>query len=263
MLPFPKTYLIIVTLLLTVTFHVWAENYQRPKVVVSVYNDAEVSERALGHAEQTAAGIFNKAGIDILWKNCNSSRKYVGPDALVRAGEQSSPGSLSPIKDAVGLRPIGRVGTPAPTRSRVETLDCSRFEWPTHLAVRVVSRSGQTLSRTLTDEVFGVAFLSEEGTGCYIDVFYDRVLGLNADWNVSPAEILGTVIAHELGHLLLGSNSHSDAGIMKARWEGGELGRLSRGNLWFTSEQRGRMIRKLESVPSGSNQLAVSARPPL
>jgi hypothetical protein len=39
--------------------------------------------------------------------------------------------------------------------------------------------------------------------------------------------ILGRVITHELGHLLLGKNAHSAAGIMHARWRAQDLG-LSR-----------------------------------
>ena len=35
--------------------------------------------------------------------------------------------------------------------------------------------------------------------------------------------ILGWVIAHELGHLLLGRNAHSAAGIMRARWRAQDL----------------------------------------
>jgi hypothetical protein len=68
---------------------------------------------------------------------------------------------------------------------------------------------------------------------------------LHATWNVALADILGTVIAHELGHLLLGSNSHSGVGIMRAHWQGEELRRLSRGGLWFTNEQAGDMRGKV------------------
>ena len=35
--------------------------------------------------------------------------------------------------------------------------------------------------------------------------------------------LLGTVIAHELGHLLLSTNSHSTFGLMRANWSGKEL----------------------------------------
>ena len=82
-----------------------------------------------------------------------------------------------------------------------------------------------------------MAFLSAEGTGCYSDVFYDRATELHANWNVGLADILGNVMAHELGHLLLGSNSHAGTGIMRAHWQGEELRRLSQGGLWFTNEQ--------------------------
>lgn len=135
------------------------------------------------------------------------------------------------------LRPTGRVEAPAPTRSEPE---CATFEWPTRLAVRIVPGSLRS-----TSEVFGVSFLSAEGTGCYSDVFLDWAMELHADWKVSLPDILGGVMAHELGHLLLGSNSHSRAGIMRAHWQGEELNLLSRGNLRFTSEQAEHMRGKL------------------
>jgi type IV secretory pathway TraG/TraD family ATPase VirD4 len=45
------------------------------------------------------------------------------------------------------------------------------------------------------------------------------------------------VIAHEVGHLLLGSNSHSQSGIMIAQWHPAELQKLSMGRLLFTPDQ--------------------------
>ena len=49
--------------------------------------------------------------------------------------------------------------------------------------------------------------------------------------------ILGCVMAHELGHLLLGSNSHSDKGIMLPRWEVNQVRQLMMGRLLFTPDQ--------------------------
>jgi hypothetical protein len=45
--------------------------------------------------------------------------------------------------------------------------------------------------------------------------------------------ILGRVIAHELGHLLLGNNSHSSVGIMKARWTPRDLDPASAASISF------------------------------
>ena len=67
-------------------------------------------------------------------------------------------------------------------------------------------------------------------------------------WRVNLAEILGSVMAHEMGHLLLGSNAHAISGIMRAHWESGELRRIAMGTLVFLPEQAKRMhIRMDES----------------
>jgi len=73
---------------------------------------------------------------------------------------------------------------------------------------------------------------------------------------VGVANILGNVMAHELGHLLLGSNSHALSGIMKARWENEELERIAKGGLFFTIEQA-ELIR--ERLVASEPPMAVSA----
>ena len=109
--------------------------------------------------------------------------------------------------------------------------------------------------------MFGVAFLSAEGTGCYSDVFYDRAMELHVNWNVGLADTLGNVMAHELGHLLLGSNSHASTGIMRAHWQGEELRHLSWGRLSFTNQQADHMRGKLiATLPEKPTQMAASTR---
>ncbi len=117
---------------------------------------------------------------------------------------------------------------------------CQDVAAPTHLALRIVPRAWKT-----SDSIFGVAFLSEKGTGAYGDVFYDSVEKLHRDWNVSLPRVLGHVMAHELGHLLLGSNAHSRQGIMRPDWHGDELRRASMGALLFTAEQARAIREKL------------------
>ena len=51
-------------------------------------------------------------------------------------------------------------------------------------------------------------------------------------------------MAHELGHLFLGSNAHSRQGIMCPSWHVDELHRPSMGALLF-SEEHGRFMRGL------------------
>jgi hypothetical protein len=99
--------------------------------------------------------------------------------------------------------------------------------------------------RTSTDNVFGVAFLGEDGSGKYCNVFFDRIreapyLGANT------SRLLGTVAAHELGHLLLGSHAHSLWGIMQPVWKEEALREAGMGRFLFTTEQADLMKARIE-----------------
>jgi hypothetical protein len=112
--------------------------------------------------------------------------------------------------------------------------------------------------KTSSDTVFGVAFLGTDGTGKYSDVFRDRIEKLHRDSGISPARLLGTVAAHEIGHLLLGSRSHSATGLMSAHWREEELRRVSMGGLRFTSEQASRMRARIDDWQKGGDNLQVA-----
>lgn len=101
-----------------------------------------------------------------------------------------------------------------------------------HLAVRIVPWSPKS-----GDAVFGNAFLSSDGEGAYSDVFYDSIKKLDEEWHARMPILLGYVIAHEIGHLLLGTNAHSWLGIMRSQWHGEELRSIAMGRLLFTPLQ--------------------------
>lgn len=100
------------------------------------------------------------------------------------------------------------------------------------LAVRIVPWSS-----TSGGAAFGVAFLSPEGHGAYSDVFYGSVEKLHEDWHIDIATLLAHVIAHEVGHLLLGEHAHAELGIMRPKWHGEELRSIAMGGLLFTPSQ--------------------------
>ena len=55
-------------------------------------------------------------------------------------------------------------------------------------------------------------------SGALATIYIDRVTWLADSAGVDARLVLGRAIAHELGHLLLGTNAHSDAGLMRAVW---------------------------------------------
>jgi hypothetical protein len=95
-------------------------------------------------------------------------------------------------------------------------------------------------------DIFGIAFLGANGIGTYSDVFYDSVEKLRGDRPSNIGRLLGHVMAHEIGHLLIGSHAHSPWGLMCAKWHAQELRSLEMGTLFFTAEQEKSIHRKLE-----------------
>lgn len=112
---------------------------------------------------------------------------------------------------------------------------CQQPFGPTDLVLRILPRSKHKAYR---DATFGVSLTSvEEERGFIANIFWDRIEGLTKWSQVSQSQVLGLVTVHELGHLLLGLNSHSPTGIMRANWNKEDLERASQGLLHFTPQQ--------------------------
>ena len=76
----------------------------------------------------------------------------------------------------------------------------------------------------------------ESKSGAFATIHADRVSWMASRAGIAQAVLLGLAIAHELGHLLLGS-SHTSTGIMRRSWTLNEL-RWSRPGDWqFSKEQ--------------------------
>jgi hypothetical protein len=58
----------------------------------------------------------------------------------------------------------------------------------------------------------------QTGKGVFATVFMNRVDRLAEVAQYSRNTVLGRAIAHEIGHLILGSNSHSETGLMREVW---------------------------------------------
>jgi hypothetical protein len=128
-------------------------------------------------------------------------------------------------------------------QQNVPSASCPPSRGPTHLNLRILPRG-----KRVTEDSFGVAFLAVDGTGTYIDVFYDAVEKLHHESNTSPGRLLGHVMAHEIGHLLIGSHAHSNWGIMCPVWGRKELRSIEMGSVFFTGDQASRMRTRLLST---------------
>jgi hypothetical protein len=130
---------------------------------------------------------------------------------------------------------------------------CGEVEYPTRLVLRIEKQP-----RGLVPEVFGVAYLSEDGWGAYCDVFVGPMEGLQKMYPVSLDAVLGHVAAHEIAHLLLGAHSHSASGLMRAHWNSHTIEEMRRGILGFNSMQSAAMVDRLEFARDAANDALVT-----
>jgi hypothetical protein len=129
---------------------------------------------------------------------------------------------------------------PLPPTVPQNAAECATADFPRHLQLRIVKRS-----LNLNEFTMGISYFSDDGTGCYADLFYERAKLIYESSHVSVATILGHAAAHELGHLLLGTGSHAPTGIMCAHWQPAELASASKGALFFSTAESLEMRDKL------------------
>ena len=110
--------------------------------------------------------------------------------------------------------------------------DCEQPAEASDLILRLVPVSAATVAQ-FGNATLGIAAQPEKGTHASASVFYDRVEQVARGGAAARAVILGHAMAHELGHLLLGSNSHSPVGLMRAQWSRLDFRHASAGELVF------------------------------
>jgi hypothetical protein len=175
---------------------------QTAKITVIVYNYAAIHASVLAQAEREAVRPFERAHVAIEWLDCPLSAKnaFFPPACRVQTG---------PLTLEVRLLP----------KAMTE-------RWPRiahELGFAIIPEDGgpATIANVFTHEVEQLANGFRRAT-------------------LEPGCLLGLVVAHELGHLLLGV-SHSPCGIMRANWYRGELMLIAHGIIAFTPVEAERM----------------------
>jgi hypothetical protein len=98
--------------------------------------------------------------------------------------------------------------------------ECNTAPSPTELIVRFLHSRG----RRLDTGCLGEALIDvQKQAGVLATVYVDRVFDLARGLDIDDHILLGRTIAHEIGHLLLATNTHSVSGLMREMWTREEL----------------------------------------
>lgn len=163
-----------------------------------IYNYAQVGRSTLRQAHRELTEIFQKFGVQIQWAESNF---------------------LEPRRE----------------RNSVQSLK-----------VIILGRSGERLAPDRTSAGFTPKSL-EGDSGRLAYVFYSRIEDFARSaqrFSDAPSfgmarngHILAHIIAHEAGHMLLPTLSHSEEGIMRCQWKPDDLRLALKRELLFTQEQ--------------------------
>lgn len=114
------------------------------------------------------------------------------------------------------LRPVAIQLNWIDCTSRVASASCLRSPQSTDLVVRFLANA----LPQATPSALGIAGSSGDVAVAFI--FYDRVVAMRTHTRLLPV-MLGRVMAHEITHLLLPEEDHSDVGLMRGQWAADDM----------------------------------------
>src|SRR5687767_11275528 len=98
--------------------------------------------------------------------------------------------------------------------------------------------------------MLGVAPSTKEARGINAWIFYPRVRAYSAELGMHASQLLGHVMAHEMGHLLLPYGAHALAGLMRPEWDRSQVKSAAAGLLTFTPDQAALIRNRLRASAS-------------
>ena len=183
----------VLTLLLALILsNVWlaAESNEERTVSIRIHDYAHIHDTALARAQDVVSGMYGAIGVRTDWRG--SLRQGDGTFDNVRQSES----------------PFNNVGPS----------ECG----PSDLRL-IILTSAMADRGVIPDSIIGFAAVERGVGGRVAYVIYDRIKEFASDTDVDDMRMMGIVMAHEIGHLLMMHQSHSDTGLMRGRWERSEF----------------------------------------
>jgi len=175
--------------------------------------------------------------------------RIYGAQALPPPQDQSALREARAILAQAGLAPEW-----VPCASGASAARCAIPLGNAELVVRVVTAPPQPYSARPLPLGYSLVD-ARTRSGSLATIYLDRVQWLAAASTTDVAALLGRAIAHEIGHLLLGTPHHAPFGVMRAIWSR-QLVRHSRPNEWRFSVHEAKQMRAAVTARIAAGRLA-------
>lgn len=189
-------------------------------LTIRLYDRADVPSRTLDRAMQDASRILATAGVDAVWQRGAAGAREAHTIDLSRPAAWKSAANGGRGYIVLGILR----GVPAGYYPRA-------------------------LGYALPDAQIGVN----------ATIFYGRIERLNEPGAIDLSTVLGHVMAHEIGHVLLGSTEHCRIGIMKGSWSKADFQNSAAGSAEFTAPQCSAIRRHVRQRSGTNPQIADEA----
>ena len=163
----------------------------------------------------------------------------LSPRALEHAQE-----SAGVTLAAIGIQPIWRP---------CHAAGCIGTPRPREVAIRLVTSTPLSERGSLGFAAVDVV----QHAGTLATIYVDRVDALATHAGVDRETLLGRAVAHEIGHLILGTADHASRGLMRATWKSEEL-RHDLPRDWVFSDDQGVEMRLRLAERGDSNPIEES-----
>jgi hypothetical protein len=166
-------------------------------VTIQIHDYSRVPREALSKASAIVTRLYERIGVRTEWVAVRRPTE--------RRGKSESGGETP--RPPIAQLTINVLTTPMASRARV------------------------------ANTALGFAAVATDGMGRIAYVIYDRVRSTAAEAAINEADLLGFVLAHEIGHLLSPRGTHPPAGLMKGRWSVHDFRHLDVLTLGFSETQ--------------------------
>jgi len=146
---------------------------------------------------------------------------------------------VQPAALAAAQSAVGRILKDAHLRVTWAECPCAASVGPAELVIRIAAAPAGSEPASL-----GFSYVDvDRKAGTLATVFADRVGMLAGAAGADEGELLGRAMAHEIGHLLLGTRDHDRASLMRGQWTTREL-ESNRPWDWTLSRKDGATMRQ-------------------
>ena len=176
-------------------------------ITIRLYDFAGLPTEVAARARQEADSIFSRSQVRLTWLDCTIDEQ----------------------------------------RQTTADTACNLVRGPRVLNMRLMPKHMEPADG-LHGGIFGFAMLSNDDSfAATANIYVDRLGAICDGRKYRRGVVLGAMIAHEMGHLLLGVGSHSKMGLMTLPWGPKVLTAADQGTLGFTKRESRRLANAVDA----------------